>query len=183
VRDYRSTGLVSIFVLLITAGLFFNALEQSVKRVFSVRSRRTWIAKTRVMGFIVSVMVLMALGSYAWGGVELMEVSGFGPLISAIIVAIGFNLVIYWFASFRTRPRYVAAGATLMCLLWTAAHYGFGYYLENATRLSELYGALTGVAVLMVWIYYATLIFLFSCSFVQALNLREGPDPAGNSPK
>jgi membrane protein len=169
--------------LFVTSSLFFNALETSVKRVFSVRSRKTWVAKTRVVGFVVSVLVLLALGSYAWGGIQLAEASGLGPLISAFIVAVGFNLVIYWFASFRTRPRHVAAGATLMCLLWTLAHVAFQYYLENIAKLSELYGALTGVAVLMVWIYYAALIFLFSCSFVQALNLNEGTENLGNTPE
>ena len=171
VRDYQSTGFVSVFVLFLTAALFFSALETSVKRVFSVRTRRVWVAKTRVVGFIVSILVLLALGSYAWGGIEIAESSGFGPLISALIVALGFNLVIFWFASFRTRPRFVAAGALLMCVLWTMAHFAFQYYLENVAKLSELYGALSGIAILMVWIYYAALIFLFSCAFVQALNL------------
>lgn len=67
-----------------------------------------------------------------------------------------------------------------MCLLWTLAHFAFQYYLENVAKLSELYGALTGIAVLMVWIYYAALIFLFSCSFVQALNLGDSAEMMGN---
>ena len=181
VRDYRSTGFVSFFVLLLTAGLFFNALETSVKRVFSVQSRRAWVAKTRVIGFVLSILVLLAVGSYAWRGLDLAVSSGFRSLVTALIVATGFSLVIFWFASFRTRPLFVAAGALLMCLLWTIAHVAFQYYLENIGNLSDVFGALTGLAILMVWIYYAALIFLFSCSFVQALNLSEQSEMTTNT--
>ena len=49
------------------------------------------------------------------------------------------------------------------------AQIGFAFFLEKISKLSLIYGSLTGLVVLVVWVYYASTILLVSCCVIRAL--------------
>ena len=57
-------------------------------------------------------------------------------------------------------------------LLWMAAQLGFGFFLEKISELSVIYGSLTGLVVLVVWVYYASTILLVACCVVRSFNFQ-----------
>ena len=45
-------------------------------------------------------------------------------------------------------------------VLWEAAKKGFSYYLANFGHYDKLYGTLGGLIILILWIYYTSMILL-----------------------
>jgi membrane protein len=80
-----------------------------------------------------------------------------------LVVAIGVALaVLYRYAPDRDSPRFawVSVGATVATVIWLAASVGFSLYVDNFGSYGKTYGALAGVAVLMLWLWITAFIVL-----------------------
>ena len=51
-------------------------------------------------------------------------------------------------------------GATVATVIWVIASVGFSLYVENFGSYSKTYGALAGVAILMLWLWITAFIVL-----------------------
>jgi membrane protein len=79
------------------------------------------------------------------------------PLLAALMML--FLAVVYRFAPSRRRghPAWVSWGSALGTVLWLLASALFTWYVATAEVYSELYGALAGVVVTLVWLYFSAL--------------------------
>ena len=82
-------------------------------------------------------------------------------VVLAIIVVL-FLCLIYKFAPARPRPRFrwVLPGAMVATVLWLIASWGFSYYVSNFGSYGEVYGSISAVVVLMLWLLLTSLIIL-----------------------
>ncbi|GAB2751685.1 YihY/virulence factor BrkB family protein [Nocardioides pakistanensis] len=80
-------------------------------------------------------------------------------LVLAVTVALA---VLYRYAPDRDAPklRWVSVGATVATVIWLVASVGFSVYVDNFGSYSKTYGALAGVAVLMLWLWITAYIVL-----------------------
>lgn len=78
-------------------------------------------------------------------------------------IVISFLSLIYKYAPAR-RPmpetRWVMPGAILATLLWLLASWGFSFYVSNFGNYGEMYGAISAVVVLMLWLFLTSFIIL-----------------------
>jgi len=51
-------------------------------------------------------------------------------------------------------------GAVVAATLWEVARYLFQLYVVNFASYNEVYGALAGVIILILWLYYSAMIVL-----------------------
>lgn len=82
-------------------------------------------------------------------------------VVLAIIVVL-FLCLVYMYAPARPRPRFkwVLTGAILATFLWLIASWGFSYYVSNFGSYGEIYGSISAVVVLMLWLLITSLIIL-----------------------
>ena len=80
-------------------------------------------------------------------------------LVIAVAIALA---VLYRYAPDRDSPRFawVSVGATVATVIWVVASVGFSLYVENFGSYSKTYGALAGVAILMLWLWITAFIVL-----------------------
>lgn len=80
-------------------------------------------------------------------------------LVIAVAIALA---VLYRYAPDRDSPRFtwVSVGAAVATLIWVAASVGFSLYVENFGSYGKTYGALAGVAILMLWLWITAFIVL-----------------------
>jgi uncharacterized BrkB/YihY/UPF0761 family membrane protein len=91
-------------------------------------------------------------------------------LLSAMVL-IGFYLVtIKLFLNVKIRLRHRLASAVIFCLLWVVARQLFSLYISHITEVSVLYGSLSSVIVILMWIFYSSLALLFSVEVLYALH-------------
>lgn len=82
-------------------------------------------------------------------------------IILAIIVVFYFALA-YKYAPARKGPtmKWVYIGAIFATVLWLIASWGFSYYVSNFGNYGELYGSISAVVVLLMWLYLTSFIIL-----------------------
>ena len=69
--------------------------------------------------------------------------------------------ILYFFGTTKgDRPRFFSPGALMTTLLFLLTSYLFGVYVEKFARYNELYGALGGLLILMVYIWLNSNILL-----------------------
>ena len=81
--------------------------------------------------------------------------------VLAIIVTF-FLCLIYQFAPARKRPklRWVIIGAGLATIVWLIASWGFSFYVSNFGSYGEIYGSVSAVVILLLWLYITSFIVL-----------------------
>jgi membrane protein len=67
----------------------------------------------------------------------------------------------------KVQWREVWVGAFITAVLFMLGQFGIGYYLGNS-RFVDAYGAAASFIVLLLWIYYSSLILFYGAEFTQA---------------
>ena len=81
-----------------------------------------------------------------------------GPIAWFIIFF--FIKVIYTMAPDRKIPSsYVNKGAVFTSVFWVFATYLYSYYITNFAHYNVFYGGLSNVIILMLWVYFLSIIF------------------------
>lgn len=174
-------------MLLVGASTVFAQLQESLNDIWGVTARPTRssiviLVIRRLMSFalvltigfllLVSLMlttVVTILISYAQAIIPLHPV-----LLRAMDLALALTVVTVLFAMiFKVLPdvhlqwRDVWKGALITALLFSVGRYLISVYLGR-TGVSSTYGAAGSLVVLLMWVYYSTLILFFGVEFTRA---------------
>jgi membrane protein len=143
-----------------------TAYDEEETRSFLRRKAIALLLSLGAVAFVVISVGLIAvapvlLDTFVPDGATraLLQTGRWIGLVLAVMVGMG---VLYKLAPDRDNPRlaWVSVGsvvATVMCLL---ASLGFSLYVDTFGRYSQTYGALAGVAILMLWLWITALIVL-----------------------
>ena len=101
-------------------------------------------------------------------------------IIATANLAFSFLIVIAIFAlMFKVLPdakirwRDVWVGATITTVLFTVGKYLIGFYLGNST-INSAYGAAGSLVVILIWVYYSTVIFLLGAEVTSVYATESG---------
>ena len=185
-------GLLSLAVMIIGATTVFAQMQRSMNAIWEVvprPSRNTVVAliKSRLLsltvvvslGFVLLVSLLLnvavqTLLVYAenWipfhGGIALaLEV-----LVSIIVIALLFGMI------FRLLPDVVlswkdVAPALITAILFAIGRALIGFYLSH-TATASTYGAAGSLVILLMWVYYSSMILLLGAAFSRAHSEARG---------
>jgi len=92
-------------------------------------------------------------------------------------VAVAFALIFKYVPETRVDWRNVWAGAFATALLFTVGKSLIGLYLGKAT-VGSAYGAAGSLVVIVIWVYYSSMIFLFGAEFTHVLAQSQNATPA-----
>jgi len=177
---------VGVGVLLFTATTVLVTLHNTLNRIFKVSAAQTvgmglWkmvldrfvslsLVVTIAFVLLVSLMVdgmITAFGMVAvqWGG----EWATFMVKLDSMLLDLGatailFTLFFRYLPDIRLAWKDIWFGALLTAGLFTGGKYLIGAVIGSSTA-ADLYEAAGSVLVLMLWIYYASAIFLFGATF------------------
>lgn len=114
---------------------------------------------------ILSMIMIVAFPAFVgyFGLPSLVEnlISWLRWVLLAGIIIFSFSLV-YKYAPARPVPRgrWVRVGATVATFLWLIASWGFSFYVSNFGNYGEVYGSISAVVVLLMWLFITSLIIL-----------------------
>lgn len=79
-----------------------------------------------------------------------------------IALVMGALSIVYRVAPDRDAPKmkWASLGAIVATVLWAIASIGFSLYVNSFGKYGKTYGALAGVVVLMIWLYWSAYIIL-----------------------
>ncbi|MEO6637102.1 MAG: YihY/virulence factor BrkB family protein [Ginsengibacter sp.] len=179
-------SIVSIVILLIAATTIFGEVQDSFNKIWGLRvkTKKTWwkLILTRLLsfsiilclGFIMIVsLVLNALVS-AFGKFVGRYIHNFSvyfietteAILSLMITAFLFSLMFKVLPDAKIRWKDVLFGGFITAIFFTLGKLGIGFYLGKS-NLATLYGAAASIIVIMVWVYYSSIILYLGAEFTK----------------
>lgn len=131
--------------------------------------KRRGIALLLTLGAIVFVLLTLALVAVV---PAVLNALNLGTVINffvqvlrwgLLIVLVGVALaVVYRLAPDRDAPQFkwTSTGALVATVLWVLGSLAFSFYVNNFGSYNKTYGALAGVAILLLWLYLTSYIVL-----------------------
>ncbi len=191
-----SALVLGIAVALYGASGAFGAAGRALNAVYGVEETRGFVKhKLADIGFTVLViaLALVALVSVFLGGDlagDLFGTIGLGDTAAALwrvarwAVAIGAVLGIYGLV-FALAPdigarrrRIISPGGLVGVGVWIVASIGFALYVTNFGKYGATYGAFAGAVILLLWLYIASVAFLFGAELNSVVDGRGGAQRA-----
>lgn len=113
------------------------------------------------------------IGSLLGGGASdvLLQVINF--VLSFVVIALLFAAIYKVMPDAKIAWRDVGVGAAVTALLFVIGKFLIGLYLGN-TDAGSAYGTAGSLAIILVWIYYSSMIVLFGAELTQAWAQRFG---------
>jgi membrane protein len=202
-RAYGSgvtASIVGIVTLVVGATGVFAQLKDALNTIWTVPPSKTpgWLAtiQERVLSFamvlcigfllLVSLIINAALAAaQAWAG-DLIPgpdavVHMANSVVSLFVTAVLFALLFKYLPDVKVAWKNVWLGALVTASLFTVGKFLFGLYLGSGT-IGTTYGAAGSVVIILLWAYYASMIFLLGAEFTQAHSRCRKCDEKRNSP-
>jgi membrane protein len=187
--------LFSFIFFLFVATTLFNVIKNSLEQIWNIGSKEKKGIVNTLKSRAISVTIILLAGILFLIGLladSIQAIIGaylktnspsFGLVVTSIINQIVFVIIVTtWFTilfRFLTngRPTWRAAisGGLLTGCLFTAGKYILRILLP-LSNISNIYGSAGSIIVIMLFVFYSSLIFYFGASFIKALSVeRETP--------
>ncbi len=173
-----AAGILSIVILFWGASGMFGAISLAINRAWDIHRYRPFlIRKASELGMALSMSILFllsigvgAIGSILYGISELSSVKliivYIGTRLVAFLLIFGVFILLYKCIPYtKTFWRYVWLRSFLATTLFEIARTLFIFYFEKFTNYQLIYGSITSIIALLVWIYYSAFIMILGAEF------------------
>ncbi len=178
--DSGSKSLISVSIIaaLWTASKAINALMRALNIVYEVKETRGYF-KIRLMGmfytflFALSIILALVLPSMGRDFFRLLEAYIYIPkyfvdFFTSIrwVGVLGFLALVFGsthvvLPNVKIGFKQAMPGALFSLIGWLTLSYGFSHFVQNFSRFTIVYGSLAAVMVLLIWMYFSSMIVMF----------------------
>lgn len=182
-------GLSGFLMLLLSAGTVFGQLQTSLNTIFGAGPRKSsgWISYLRrriismgmvfTLGFlaIVSLAANAAVSAMAeWWNTDLW-LQPTETICSLVLFSIFFALLFRVLPDNHLARRDALLGGTLTAALFVIGKIGIGLYLGQ-TSVGSAYGAAGALIVLLLWLYYSSVMLLIGAEITAMVQTPRAPE-------
>jgi membrane protein len=187
--NVSSLGVVGVVTLLLTTVMVLKNMEQSFNRIWKVQRGRNWLRTVTdylSMLMIAPFCILIALSLTTYfsspGFVQRMEsiwlVGGFYNFLikmsPVVVVWIALTFCYLFMPNTRVKISSAVLGGIIGGTLWQLIQWAYVRYQFGMAKYNAIYGALSQLPILLVWIYISWVIVLLGAEIAYAhQNLRE----------
>jgi len=177
---------VGIATLIFSATTVFISLQSSMNKIWGIKpkpkrgiikfmlDRLLSLAMVASVGFILLVslvidaalMIFQGIISKVLAGVTLHILNVLNILISLGLVTVIFGLLFKVLPDAKIKWKDVWVGSVVTMAFFTIGKYVIGFYLGNSS-FNSAYGAAGSLVIILVWVYYSTVIFLFGAELTS----------------
>ena len=191
---HGSFRVINFLMLPIISGLIFKTLETSYRKIFQLPARHLLFGQAVYVTMSIFAVLLFFITNFTWiimstSITRLLNTINKTPYLdhfyqlvvisanslqingASVLVMSGFFLVtVKLFLNVKIKLRYQILAGLIFCLLWIVARNFFGFYVQNITEVNLLYGSLSSVILLLMWIFYSSMALLFSIEVLYVLH-------------
>lgn len=191
----RIAAIIGSITLLIGATTVFGEIQDSINSIWGLKAKpkRGWLKmlQNRFLSFsvIVSLGFLLLVSLTLSGVIEGISnalqarypdvtVVAFyiiNLVLTLVISAVIFAVIFKVLPDAKIRWRDVIAGALVTAVLFMLGKFGISIYISQ-TQVGSTYGAAGSLVVLIVWIYYSSIILYLGAEFTKAYAVAYGDD-------
>ena len=179
-------SLMGIVVLLVGATTVFAQMQHSLNTIWGVvakpsRNSLVLLLKTRLfsltivlaIGFIMLVSVvasvaLKAVLKFTADFIPFVQtlLGGAEFAVSMLVIVLLFGTIYKVLPDVKLKWKDLWVGTLVTALLFSFGRYGIAAYLAY-TATASTYGAAGSVVLILLWVYYSSLILLFGAAFIK----------------
>ena len=184
-----TTVSISALAALWSAGRGMMALTQGLQWIAGIRETRNYFA-VRIRAtlytivLLLSIIVFLLLGVFGNALMEMiilrfpitayvismiMDVKNIFLSLYAVVI---FSLIYRFMPGNQMKISAHVPGAVLTAAGWMIFSYAFSMYIDEFSGFSNMYGSLTTVILIMLWLYFGMYITLIGAEFNQLLAKR-----------
>ncbi len=180
--------IVGVVVLLFSATNIFIQMQGAFNEIYSVRPRQGRGLLKQVLARLISLGMIVSLGFVMIISLVLDSIimtfksylESYFNNTAVLIIAITQNLVmmgLVWsviFALFhflpdvKIRKSFKLKGSFIITLLLFIGKFAIGWYIGNS-HFNELGGASASIIILMLWVFYSSLIMFFGAELIKGM--------------
>ena len=179
-------SVISIIILLVASTTIFGEIQDSLNKIWGLRikAKKVWwkLILTRLLSFslilslglvlLVSVVLNALISSFGdlidrffnISSTYFIEIAdyGLGFLVSVLLFSLLFKIL----PDAKIKWKDVLIGGFVTALFFTIGKFAIGFYLSKS-RLASVYGAAGSVIILMLWVYYSSIILYLGAEFTK----------------
>lgn len=157
------------------------AVERGICRVYETGKKRNFIASALYsivytllfMGVLILTLLFQVFGDLI---IEFLDINRYAILLRGIIffcvAVIVFCLMYYIFSGREKGFLKHLPGAVVSAFGWILFSRLYSVYIENFSNYSYIYGSLTAVVLMLLWIYVCVIILLFGAEVNKLMMKR-----------
>lgn len=178
--------ITGIIILLLGASSMFIEIQDSINIIWRVKAKpkRGWVKllQNRFLSFsliisvgfllLVSLIINIAINALSeklahfLPGITILVLSGINLVITLIVIAVLFGIIFKVLPDVKIRWAEVRTGAIFTAILFMAGQYLIGLYIKY-TAQGSTYGAAGSIIIILVWIYYSSVILYIGAEFTE----------------
>lgn len=193
--DHKFATIIGLVALIIGATSVFGEIQDSINHIWRLKAKPRKgfgflkLIFNRLLSFsmIITLGFILLVSLVINGGMDLLlnNLMEKYPQLTVVIVYI-LNIIITFFittfifaAIFKVLPdarikwKHVWVGAFVTAFLFMLGRFIINYYLGH-NRMSSAYGAAGSVIVILLWVYYSSMILYFGAAFTHAYAMHKG---------
>lgn len=183
-------GWWSTALLFIGATVVFAQLQGALNLIFRTDAQRlnglaAWLKK-RVfsLGVVLAIGFLLVVSMVATTALQVVFarlpslLPALGYATTLLLYALAFAFFYHYLPDRRVAWKQAFLGGAITALLFAAGRYLIGLYLSEAAPGSA-YGSMGALVLLLVWIYYASVVFFVGALITAVIDERGGREARG----
>jgi membrane protein len=184
--DANFMAIIGTAVLVFSSTTVFISIQTALNQLFQVQiDTEGWgvkkLVKDRLISFgliigfafivLITLIAQTALNVFLKHAVDWLPefsayIASFFAFVFSLAVSMGLLVLIFKFLPDRNlKWKNTFLGAFITALLIELGKYAISFYLGNSTMV-DLYASASNILVLILWVYYASAIFLFGGAFI-----------------
>jgi membrane protein len=164
----ESISVLSFLGLLWSASLMFDAINEAVNSAWGVRHPERYVISKLKSFLMMTILLFFVMSSMAMTTQAALVGRRFDSLLgqlTALCITIGVFTVLYLYLPRLTvQLKDVIWGALQAGILWEILKHAFVWYLAT-TDFSKVYGSISAVLVLLIWMHVSALILIWGGEF------------------
>ncbi len=189
-----SFQILNLALLPIVSGFIFQTLETTYRKIFGLKSRHLLIGQAIYALVSIFVVLFLFVSNFIWiiisttlGQVlealhsrsylntiyvalrKILDLANFDS-ISLVVLVLFYLVSVKIFLNIQVKARYRLACALVFGGLWIMARSLFGWYVTHVARIDFLYGSLSSLVIVLLWVYYSALALLFTLEMLHVLH-------------
>jgi membrane protein len=192
IKAREATGIIAILMLIWSALAFFDALRNSLNLAWDMPNSQTYV-KGKLINVTMWALAVCGLIVFTWLTTTLhymheshMQIWIFKfsttslfsrvvfMLLSAVL-AYGVTLLLYHFVpSNRPKWKHIWLGALLASIGFEIVRFFFIWYVKNFATYNLVYGPISSIIALLMFMYLTTWVLLFFAKFSYVKMRRDG---------
>jgi membrane protein len=189
----RQGAVIGIIILIIGATSVFTEIQDSINYIWSVKAKpkRGFVKLliNRILSFSLIIsfgfILMVSLGIHALVDLLYERLThfvsdnflfffvGINYVLLYLVITLLFAIIFKVLPDATVRWKDAFVGAAFTSVLFLVGKFLIGFYLGNS-NIGATYGAAASVIILLVWVYYTSIILYFGAEFTKVYTLNFG---------